>query len=55
MLLTELLPELTADYASFSRGDRRGAGGLGVGQKHLLLLPHWPAWTVMISLMLLFQ
>ena len=57
MLLAELLPELTANCISVSallvrariEVRRRVNGNRGTGD-YSLLLPHWPAWIVMISL-----
>lgn len=48
MFLTQLLPKLTADFFDVSKqGVARKAGN----KAYILLLPHWPAWMVIISLM----
>lgn len=44
MLLTKLRPELGSNYASVNKNRVRP------GACDILLLPHWPAWIVMISL-----
>jgi hypothetical protein len=47
VFLTKLLPKLTANYEMLIQ-----AGAVGVMEcaSNVLLLPHWPAWMVMISL-----
>lgn len=47
MLLTKLWPELGSNYASVNKSCVRPDA------RDILLLPHWPAWIVIISLTLI--
>lgn len=47
MLLTKLRPELGSNYVSVNKSRIR------LGASDILLLPHWPAWIVIISLTLI--
>lgn len=57
MFLTKLLPELASNYTKLSRSscasqENRILWWKAVVSWNILLLPHWPAWIVIISLRL---